>query len=200
MKNKKIKIREGHQEHEEMLIYFYKNFIEPEINIPILHKWMKFLSILLMFISCRDINNRILNQKVVTFFSWQPSRFLFSLDSIGIVNSSLKPDSIYFTTRSNGRYLSFPKDSIKILSDDAIAGRTKIVTENNNRNEYMIMEIPDYNIDELLNKSKDSLAILMKSYIKDNFKLVIYKNGILFEKNIDDTSKIILKPVYWGVD
>lgn len=64
----------------------------------------------------------------------------------------------------------------------------------------MIMDIPEYNIDEVLNKPEDSLANLLKSYLKDKFKLIIYKDGILYEKELKDTSKIILQPVYWGVD
>lgn len=33
---KYISIREGHQEHEEMLTYFHSNFIEPKTNVCIL--------------------------------------------------------------------------------------------------------------------------------------------------------------------
>lgn len=163
---------------------------------------MKSLLVFLIVLSCRGVNNKISNQEIVTFFSWQPSRFLFLLDSIGIVKPYIIPDSIYFisNSRSKKEYLNFPKDSIKILNNGAINNSIRVLTENSNRYDYMIMEIPDYDIGELLNKPKDSLATLLKSYVKDNFKLVIYKDGISYEKELNDTSKIVLKPVYWGVD
>ena len=164
-------------------------------------KWMNSLLILFIIISCRG-NNKILNQEVVTFFSWQPSRFLFLLDSIGVVQPYIIPDSVYFISKSISKKegLKFPKDSIKILSNNIINNNIRTIAENSNRYNYMIMEIPEYDIGELLNKPKDSLAILLKIYVKNNFKLVIYKDGISCEKELNDTSKIILKPVYWGVD
>lgn len=161
---------------------------------------MKSLLILITIISCKGVNNKFSEQEILTFFSWQPSRFLFLLDSVAIVKPYIIPDSVYFISKSNKEFLNFPKDSIKILGNGLINNSIGILTKSSNRYNYMIMEIPEYDIDELLNKSKDSLATLLKSYLKDNFKLIIYKDGILYEKELNDASKIVLKPVYWGVD
>lgn len=164
-------------------------------------KWMKSLLILIIIISCRGVDNKIsANQEIVTFFSWQPSRFLFLLDSVAIVKPHIIPDSVYFISKSNKEFLNFPKDSIKIIGNGEVNNRIGVLTKSSNRYNYMIMDIPEYNIDEVLNKPEDSLANLLKSYLKDKFKLIIYKDGILYEKELKDTSKIILQPVYWGVD
>lgn len=159
-----------------------------------------FFLIALSLLSCAKVNDNLSVEPIVTYFSCQPSRFLFLLDSIGVTDQKLKVDSIHFVSKSStdNSYLNFPNDSIILLSHNKSESFEKVFKFN--RHEYINMEIAQYNIDDLLNQSEDSLKTLMKFYIKTNFKLVIFKDGRTYCKDLNDTSKIILNSVYWGVD
>lgn len=159
-----------------------------------------FFFILLIISSCIDVNDRTSkDDKLIAFFSWEPLSFSFVLDSVYLNFYDSDIDSIFFVPKSKyvRDYLVIPKDSF-VIYNHIIRGRTKF--PNKNRSSYLIAEVPPYNSINLMQTSRDSLAMYMKEYIRDNYKFLFYRQTQHHEVFLKDTSSLKLIPIFWGLD
>ncbi|MBX2977646.1 MAG: hypothetical protein KF721_16085 [Ignavibacteriaceae bacterium] len=164
---------------------------------------MKTISVLFLFfltIACINVNDRTSRDyKLIAFFSWEPLSFSFVLDSVYLNFHDANVDSIYFLPKSkySRDYLVIPKDSLTIYKN-IVMGRAKL--PNKSRSSYLIADIPPYDSINLMQKTRDSLAMYMKEYIRDNYKFLLYTQKQHEEIFLEDTSSLKLTPVFWGLD